>query len=59
MVIWIIIIDEFDSSLILTSKGRTLPCYLEPDLNTLILHSFSIIHSLPCLEERVKPRNGR
>ena len=58
IVIWIIIINELDSSLNLT---RMVEPYLL--LRTRLEHTnitfFSIIHSLPCLEERVEPHNGR
>ena len=58
MAIRIIIINEFDSSLI---KTRRVEPYLL--LSTRLEHTnitfFSIIHSLTCLEERVEPHNGR
>ena len=58
MAIRIIIINEFDSSLIIT---RRIEPYLL--LSTRLEHTnitfFSITHSLTCLEERVEPPNGR
>lgn len=58
MVIWIIIINDLDSSLVLT---RSVESYLL--LRTGLEHTnitfFSIIHPVFCLEERAEPHNGR
>jgi hypothetical protein len=58
MVIWIIIINDLYSSLVLT---RSVEPYLL--LRTGLEHTnitfFSIINSVFCLEERAEPHNGR